>query len=327
MKFRTEITPFDFPVKISLQNSILTIGSCFSNTMGDLFVQNKLECFVNPYGTIYDPLSMTRLLRMAMDDSEPDDSTMVQSEGVWKNLLLHSSFSGLSKDELSLKIRAQLSQVKKQLATADWLMMTLGTAFVYTLKETEKLVANCQKLPAKNFTRSLASHATLLKDFEMFLVELKEFNPKIKILLTVSPVRHIRDGLTENSVSKSVLRILCNTLSREHANVYYYPAYEIVLDDLRDYRFYKDDLIHPNSQATSYIWKHFTASLFDRELGDFINKWQKLYTSLNHRPFNPASHEHQQFLRKLLKELELLSSTANLTKEIASVREAIIDEQ
>jgi hypothetical protein len=327
MKFRTEIAPIDYPEKFSIEDSILTIGSCFANTMGELFEQNKMACFVNPFGTIYDPLSMTRLLLMAMQDQEPDQSTSVKSEGVWKNLLLHSSFSGLSKNELNLKIRAQLGQVKKQLAKADWLMMTFGTAFVYEFKETNQLVANCQKLPAKYFTKNLASHATIFKDFEDFLKELRAFNPKIKILLTVSPVRHIRDGLTENSVSKSVLRILCNTLSQEHDAVYYYPAYEIVLDDLRDYRFYKDDLIHPNSQATDYIWKHFTASMFNSELIDFINQWKKVYTSLNHRPFNPGSYEHQQFLKKLLGELELLSSRVDLKKEIARVKDAIIDVQ
>ena len=327
MKFRTEIAPIDFPDKITLKDNVLTIGSCFAKTMGELFVHNRIECFVNPFGTIYDPLSMTRLLRMAMQDKEPDKSTMVESAGVWKNLLLHSSFSGLSQDELGLKIRARLSQVRKQLAETDWLMLTFGTAFVYTYKKTEQRVANCQKIPAGNFTRNLASQAILLEDFTEFLGELRAFNPKVKILLTVSPVRHIRDGLSENSVSKAVLRLLCNTLAHEHRAVYYYPAYEIVIDDLRDYRFYKEDLIHPNRQATNYIWKHFTKSIFDEELLEFIQQWQKVYASLNHRPFNPGSYEHQQFLQKLLQELEHLSSKLDLSVEIAQVKEAIIDAQ
>ena len=327
MKFRTEIANFDFPQKINLQDSLLTMGSCFSNTIGDLFVQNKMECFVNPFGTIYDPMSMTRLLRMAIRDEQPGDSTMVESGGVWKNLLLHSSFSGLSKDELKLQVKARMQQVKKQLVDADWIMLTFGTAFVYNFKETGQDVANCQKLPASEFEKKLASQDVLINDFEEFLEELKVFNPKAKLILTVSPVRHIRDGLPENSVSKSILRVLCNSLSRHHEHIYYYPAYEIVLDDLRDYRFYKEDLIHPNSQATGYIWEHFRKSFFDAELIDFTDQWKKIYTSLKHRPFNPGSYEHQQFLARLLKDLELLKKQVDVSGEIAWVRESIIEAQ
>jgi lysophospholipase L1-like esterase len=264
---------------------------------------------------------------MAIQDQQPDVTTMVESDGVWKNLLFHSSFSGLSKDELALRIKAILSQVKKHLANADWLMITFGTAFIYNYQLTGQPVANCQKLPSQQFTRTLASNAALMKDFTEFLGILSDFNKKIKLILTVSPVRHVKDGLAENSVSKSILRLLCNNLARDSKQVFYYPAYEIMVDDLRDYRFYEEDLIHPNKQATDYIWQHFSKSFFTSELIDFLGQWQKVRTSLNHKPFNPASYEHQQFLKKLLFELRQLNDKVDLTKEIARVEEAIFNEQ
>lgn len=327
MKFRTEIAPVEYPQKISLGDSLLTIGSCFSNTIGDKLSQNKIDCLVNPFGTIYDPLSITRLLTMAIEGKDAGTESMVESNGLWKNLFIHSSFVGLSENELRLQIRAKLDQVKNQLLGAQWLVITLGTSFAYKYLKTNQFIANCQKLPAKAFSKELLSQSTLLNDFQNFHQKLIEFNPNINILITVSPVRHIRDGLTENGVSKSILRILANTLSQEHETIFYYPSYEIVQDDLRDYRFYKDDLIHPNSQATEYIWNHFTTSLFDDPLISFTQKWKKIYSALKHRPFNPGSYEHQQFLRNLLKELEQLGSKVNLADEIASVKDQILDEQ
>lgn len=327
MKFRTELPTIDFPEKISLNHPILTIGSCFSNTIGKKMTDNKQECLVNPFGTVYDPLSITRLLRMAIDDKQPDEATIVESDGVWKSLLLHSSFSGLSKDELSLKIKAKLMQVRKELKAAKWLMITFGTAFSYRHKELNQEVANCQKLPAKLFNKELVSHAALMKDFEEFYQKLMGFNPEISIILTVSPVRHIRDGLVENSVSKSILRILCNTLTRDLDGIYYYPSYELVQDDLRDYRYYEDDLIHPNNQANRYIWNHFSSSFFDTELRDFSKQWQAISASLKHRPFNPGTIEHQQFLKKLLIDLEALRDKVELNKEIDHVKDQILEVQ
>ena len=146
-------------------------------------------------------------------------------------------------------------------------------------------------------------------------------------MLTVSPVRHIRDGLVENSTSKSILRLLAHNLTKELNSTYYYPAYELVLDDLRDYRYYKEDLIHPTDQATKYIWNHFSQTFFEKDSLAFMKQWEKLRYSLNHRPFNPATLEHQYFLKKTLSELEALSADVDLSKEIDFVKDQLLDDQ
>lgn len=261
---------------------------------------------------------------MSLKDELPPRAYYVQSDGVYKNLLVHSSINGLSIDELELRLRAQMDQVKNYLSSSDWLLITFGTAFVYRYKKLNSQVANCQKLPAANFDKELIGIDELEKQFEQLLTSVKEINRALKIIITVSPVRHLRDGLAENSLSKSTLRLLAHNISENHANVFYYPSYEIMLDDLRDYRYYKEDMIHPTAQATEYIWQHFAGSFFDNTTNDFINQWQKILQSLAHRPFNPATKEHQKFLRATLLKLEKLAATVDTKPEIKAVRSQIL---
>jgi len=324
MKLKTPIPIHKSAHKIDLKEPMLTIGSCFSDSIGDHLKQNKFDVLVNPFGVIFDPLSITRLLSYSINNKLPDDPTYVQSQGVYKNLEFHSIYRGASQNELALKIQAQLKSVHNFLKTAKWLIISLGTAHVYQYKKTGAYIANCQKLPQENFAKQLIDLKTLRDNLEKILDQLQSFNPTLKIILTVSPIRHLSDGFEENNLSKSTLRILCNDIISENKSVYYYPAFEIMMDDLRDYRFYKADMIHPSDQAIEYIWQHFQASLMNEPTQQFIKEWSTLRDALAHKAFNPTTDEHQHFLQKTLQNLRQLSSVIDMTREIASLEEQLI---
>lgn len=325
MKLRTPLVPIQAAKKIDLPQPLLTIGSCFSESIGKKLDENKFDVLANPFGTIFDPLSITRLLTYSLNNSTPAADTYILSEGVYKNLELHSSFSGLSQDELVLQIKARLSITHEFLQTAKWLIITFGTAHVYKYKKTSSYIANCQKMPAKNFSRELMSVKNLKKDFVELTQKLNNFNPSLNIILTVSPVRHLKDGIALNALSKSLLRVLCHELESQNDSINYYPAYEIMMDDLRDYRFYEQDMIHPSAQAIDYIWDHFSTSFMSKDSLSFLEKWNKIANAMSHKPFNPATAEHQKFLVNTLLNLEAIKTTVNVDKEISVVKDQILD--
>jgi len=325
MKLRTPLPILNLKDKISLQDPMLTIGSCFSDSIGNQLEQNKFKALVNPFGVIFDPFSITRLLTYSINNQLPDEQTYVLSQGVYKNLEFHSSYRGASQDELVLKIKAQLNSAHSFLKTAKWLVISLGTAHVYQYKKTVSYVANCQKLPQENFTRALIDLKTLRENLEKFLDQLKSFNPALKIILTVSPIRHLKDGFEENNLSKSILRVLCNDIISKNKSVVYYPAFEIMMDDLRDYRFYKTDMIHPSDQAIEYIWQHFQGSMMNEDTQQFLKEWAVIRDALAHKAFNPATNEHQHFLQQTLLKLRKLPSVIDLTREIAHLEEQLIN--
>jgi hypothetical protein len=206
---------------------------------------------------------------------------------------------------------------------ADWLIITYGTAWVYELLETKEVVANCHKMPQTLFAKSLMTQKKVLDSFETMYGLLKSFNPNIKIIVTVSPVRHLKDTLELNSVSKSVLRVACHTLTEQYHDVLYFPSYEIMMDDLRDYRFYKSDMIHPTKDAEEYIWEKFVERFFDDSLKSFLKKWGEIRTALAHKPFHPTSSSHQKFLHQTLKKLLELKALVNVDQEVAMLEEQL----
>ncbi len=323
MKFRTLLPPLKAGPKIGLQEPVLTIGSCFAEGIGHKLAANKFKVLVNPFGTIFDPLSVSRLLTASMARQEVTTTSFIRSEGLYKSLELHSSFAATGKGELQEKIKARLSQVHDHLRTARWLLITFGTAYIYKYLATGKYIANCQKLPARSFQRELVPVSQLQEEFRMAIRKLQSFNPGLGIILTVSPVRHLKDGLEQNSLSKAVLRCLCHELASTSNRIIYYPAYELMMDDLRDYRFYKEDMLHPTEQAIDYIWQHFSQSFFTADTLDFLQQWQKLSHALQHKAFNPASAAHQQFLQQTLNGLNKLKNKVDVTNEIKRLKKQI----
>jgi hypothetical protein len=304
--FRTEVQVKPAVTSLSLRSKLVTLGSCFAEVIGNRLAENKAEVLINPFGTIFNPLSACLLLEAACGKKYDFEQHLVENNGIWYAYDLHSSLSSPSRNELLALIGQKLQQTRNQLQGASLLILTLGTAVGYRLNSTGALVANCHKLPAKNFTRFILSTEEIVAAFERMYPLLRQLNPALNILLTVSPVRHVKETLPLNSVSKSVLRVVCHQLTELHPDVLYFPAYEIMLDDLRDYRFYKQDMIHPTETAEDYIWQKFAAAYFDNEFQKFLEAWARIRSALAHKPFHPATAAHQAFLQRTLQQLQQL---------------------
>ncbi len=322
--FRTEINLESSSVKINLKDKIFTAGSCFSDAIGNQLQEAKFNTLVNPFGVSYNPHSIHKVLRYALHNQALVNHTYLKNQELQANYDFHSCFSTLKRSETEKAIKEVIGTSHYFLKDASWIFITYGTAWVYERNDTGEIVSNCHKMPSSGFTKSLLSQKKVLESFEEFYHELKAFNPPCKIILTVSPVRHIKDTLPLNSVSKSVLRLACQTISETYTDTFYFPSYEIMLDDLRDYRFYKSDMIHPSEGAEEYIWNKFSECYFDNSTKEFIKKWKPIYTALQHKAFHASTSAHQSFLNKTLAQLEGLSKVVNVDKEIASLKAQII---
>ena len=323
--FRTELNIQPSKEKITLKNPVLTMGSCFANAVGSRLANFKFQTLINPFGTVYNPVSLHTLLQLAVQKQELPANSFLQRDEVHYNYHLHSSFSSIQKEELTQQIQATLENTRNFLTKTDVLMITYGTAWVYELKDTGEIVANCHKQPTSLFTKRLLSQQEVVDSFRTLCSLLQDIRPNLRIILTLSPVRHIKDTLELNSVSKSILRSTCHQLSTEFNNVEYFPAYEILLDDLRDYRFYKSDMLHPSGEAEGYIWSKFTSAYFDETTLSFIKKWEAIQLDLNHKAFHLQSYAHQAFLRSLKTKLMELKDRVNIEEELQALEKQIIN--
>lgn len=314
--FRTELITGPASFKIDHRQKILTIGSCFSQVIGERLAENKFEALVNPFGTVFNPVSIIQLLQASANNDFNAIDAPIENRGTWFNYHVHSDFYGNTKEVLSTKVKTVLQNVQLHLQQSDVLIITFGTAFVYRLQATQQIVANCHKVPAQNFTKELLTVEEITKTFEALYQQLKAIRPSLNIILTVSPVRHTKDTLSLNSVSKSTLRLACHALNEAYGNVFYFPAYEIMLDDLRDYRFYKADMIHPTEVAEEYIWNKFSNAYFEEDTKQVLNDWASVSKALQHKPFREDSDEYRKFLTETLKRLQLLKDKINVRQEI-----------
>lgn len=326
--FRTEIRLRPSAVSLSHSQSILTIGSCFAEVMGERFGRNKFSIRANPYGTIYNPFSICKLLYKAARSEPLTKEGVVKSQGVFRHYDLHSKFGHPSEKEFWQNINERCEEVKNFLPAADWVIITLGTAMVYSMRESlhsgGRIVANCHKVPGHHFYRRLLSVEEMLRFFRLTYVALKEVKPGMKFIVTVSPVRHIKETLETNSHSKALLRVAAGEICSTFPDVFYFPAFEIMMDDLRDYRFYEKDMIHPNETAHDYIWDLFSKTFFTEDTIALNDRWSKLKRNLDHRPFQAKSEQHQHFLQKTLAELEQLSGQLELKQEIRQLKKQLL---
>ena len=321
--FRSAIEKINPEFQISLNSKILTLGSCFSDVLGSYLTENKIECLTNPFGNVYNLSSTSRLLEELLEPSENHEDTIIENDGVFFHYNYHSEIRDFTKAGLKEKIKVLNQSTATFLKSADYLIITLGTSWVYEQIQTQYIVSNCHKQKASLFNKKLLGEQNQLDIFENIYTKLKKFNPLLRIILTVSPVRHIKDMLQLNSVSKSILRTLCYTINNRYSDTYYFPSYEIVIDDLRDYRFFKSDLIHPNEQAEKYILDIFSETYFDENLKSFINDWKKIKTGIEHRPFNPNSKNHQKFLQNLLTKIQTFENQIDISKEKEAIQNQI----
>ena len=307
MQFRTtfQIQSSDF--KLNHQHKILTIGSCFSDEIGKRLTDLKFDGLINPFGVIFNSHSIQNLIERSIQKKYFTIADVHQNGEEFFCFDVHSSFNALTKEAVLEELNLTLDQVHDYILSCDVLMITLGTSWIYEWKTSNQVVANCHKVDAKQFEKRLLTTEENLKSLELIVSDLKKINPTIRIITTVSPVRHTKDGMIENNVSKARLLDALYELSLQNNQVEYFPSYELVLDDLRDYRFFKEDLIHPSKQAVDYIWEKFSETYFEQSTQTIIQKINKVISAINHRPFNEESDNHQQFLVKtiaLMNELE-----------------------
>lgn len=319
MEFRTEVAITKQDTTIKLEDKFVTIGSCFANSIHQKLAQNKFQSLSNPLGIVYDPRSIARVINFALTGNRPDNQTYINTGNEFVNLLAHSDMNGKSLEESKELINIELNTLQNNLKDANWLIITLGTSWVYYQNSTGLQVANCHKIRQKEFEKGLLEFDRTKLVYDNLIQFLKEFNPDLKIIITVSPVRHTKDTLPLNNLSKAHLFMLSHYLQEAYDHVYYYPAYEILIDDLRDYRFYKSDMIHPTDQAIDYIWEHFTNSFFDSDSMVFINEWNSLQKAIQHRPFDPSSENHQKFISATITKLEALKKI-DATQEIEELK-------
>ncbi|WP_456408022.1 GSCFA domain-containing protein [Caldithrix abyssi] len=306
MKFRTEINIARADQTIQHIDPIITLGSCFAENISKALKEHYFHVLENPFGVLYNPLSIERALRFIIEDKTFTQNDLIFHQQEWHSFWHHSSFSHHDAQVCLHNINTAIQQAHHFLKKARWLIVTFGTAFVYFLKKQKTAVANCHKLPETEFERRLISLAEITEPWLRLLDLLRQFNPQLKIIFSVSPIRHLRDGLPENQKSKATLILATHQLVDSSADYFYFPAYEIVLDDLRDYRFYEADLTHPNQQAVAYIWGKFKAMFFDRTTQQILKEMADFYKRTTHRFRNSASPSAKNFmteteaLRKML---------------------------
>jgi hypothetical protein len=321
--FRTEINLPASEIKINLKSPIFSIGSCFAQIIGGKLKENKFDVLANPFGVIYNPVSVFNLIKMGINNESPPEDSFVENQSVCYSYCFHSDISALKKEKMQQKAADTINKVHHHLEKSEWILITLGTAFVYRRKDNQEIVANCHKVPDSFFERGLLEPEDIINAFEETLRPLMHFNPGIRFIFTVSPVRHIKDTLPQNSLSKSILRYVCDKLARKYDAVDYFPSYELLIDDLRDYRFYAPDMVHPNEVSENYVWGKFIGRYMDEQAILFIKEWEKIKRALEHRPFYPESDSHQDFLRKTLEKLNGLKHRVNVKEEIEMIKQQL----
>lgn len=300
MKFRTEVEINESITKIGIDDCIFSIGSCFATEMHEKFSEGQIQSLNNPFGTIFNPYSVCQAIRQIYDAKEYQENDLILANESYISLDHHSSFDSRYLHRSLEKINKNIKDANQFLQNTGFVIITFGTSFIYEFLPKKKLVANCHKIPQKFFEKRLLSNQELTDSIHKTIEILTDIcRDNVQILFTVSPVRHIKDGMIENQLSKSKLITAIHESISGKENCNYLPVYEILMDDLRDYRFYKDDLIHPNSQAVQYIWEKFGSAYFSDNAKIFINENNKIAAALNHKPGDEKNPKYQDFIEKI----------------------------
>lgn len=309
--FRTTFPTPPAPFGIAHADRVLMVGSCFTENIGVRLVGQKFPALVNPFGIVYNPVSIARSLERLLAGDRPFSAgELVFQAGLWHGWECHGRLSGPERDEVLARLNATYQAASDFLKKTNRLLLTLGTAEVFALRETGEIVANCHKAPAALFAERRLSVAETVAALETALQNLKTRLPDLQVVLTVSPVRHRRNGPVANQRGKAVLVLACAELCARLPGVFYFPAYELLLDDLRDYRFYGPDLMHPNDMAADYIWRAFGETFFREETIVLLEKIQKIAVAAGHRPVNPQAAEHRAFAAQQLQAIAELQKAA-----------------
>ena len=327
MNLQTKITVAAPDFLIDYNSSLMMLGSCFAENMGSKFSYYKFDVDVNPCGIIYNPLSVANVLRLIVEGKQFEKSDLRQVGGKWVSLYHHGAFSSTDPDECLRRINDRLTKATGELRTLDLLVITWGTAWVYRYTRENIVVSNCHKIPSQEFERSRLSVEDIVKEYLVLIGRLREINPGLRILFTVSPIRHWKDGAHGNQLSKATLLLAIDRLREELQHVYYFPAYEIVLDELRDYRFYADDMLHMSGFTVDYIWERFLYSFISPEVLGLMNQIGRVNKGVAHRPFDPQSEEYHRLVKKMLAEIAMISRSypmIDFSEEKRKLNEVIV---
>ncbi|MDD3789341.1 MAG: GSCFA domain-containing protein [Petrimonas sp.] len=331
MDFRTHVFIPPSDLQIDHSSRVMLFGSCFSENIGNLLLENEFDADVNPFGILYNPMSIIAAIRRLWLSERFDEGELTFRNGLYHSFLHHGAFSGPTSEISIRNILDRFVPAADSIRKTDVLLITFGTSYVYRFRESGQIVGNCHKFPSETFTRTRLSVEESSSAWIPLIAEFRETNPDVRFIFTVSPIRHWKDGAHENQLSKAVLHLAIEQISEAYpGNVRYFPAYEILMDELRDYRFYAEDMLHPSSVATQYIWDRFRETFFSHETEKIIAEWQTVYRALSHRPLNPETKEHTAFLTQTLGKLREFSQKypqVDCEKEIQHINRLVSNDQ
>lgn len=311
MTFRTELNLQPKDVKVSHQDSILLLGSCFSQNIGERLQKYKFNSISNPFGTIFNPISIAKLIIYVCKKQYIKEEELILSQGIFVHPDFHSVLSDVNHKDALEKINKVIESTQLFISQCTHIFFTFGTSIAYKMKTTDQIVANCHKIPSTSYDKVDISIDHGVTTMQEMINLIRAINPNVHIIFTVSPVRHIKDGIIENTKSKARLLCMIDKIMCEDTSVTYFPAYEIMMDDLRDYRFYEADMLHPNEVAIDYIWEKFNGHYFSTDTTELNKQLNKIHLASQHRPFNPHSEQHQSFIRQTISDMDAIKKVSN----------------
>lgn len=306
--FRTTIKLNPSNYKISHYDKVFLLGSCFSENIHNKLIFNGFFSFSNFFGTIYNPISIANTLRLLIKDLTLEENDFILHDNKWSCFYTNTLFYNKDLCFLKKQLAEEINNKSYSFSKSSYLIITLGTSWVYKYLETGKIVSNCHKIPNNKFEKTLLKINNITETYIELINNLNKINPELKIIFTISPVRHLSDGFYENQISKSTLFLLVDNLIKKFDNIEYFPAYEVFIDDLRDYRFYAEDMIHPSKQGIEYVWNIFKERYFNTETNEICKKVEKINTAIIHKPYDTDSTEYKDFYNNLIyKKQELIA--------------------
>jgi hypothetical protein len=311
MQFRSEFTPKQFSEKIKHTDKLLLVGSCFTEQIGQKLAAHKFTVLENPNGILFNPISIAKAIFSYVSEKKYTEDELFYYNELWASREHHTKFSNPDKDIALNEINKSQQEAIDFIKNADWILLTLGSAFVYEWKDLAEsfynnVAANCHKIPTDKFNRRLLTPEEIVKVLQQMQAAVFAINPSVKFIYTISPVRHLREGFVENNRSKAALIQTVHGLVNEQ-NCFYFPAYELIIDDLRDYRFFAEDLVHPNYAATNYVWEKFVPTVIDDTSQKLMIAINELNAAMNHKAFNPTSEAHKKFMQVNLEKTKKLA--------------------
>jgi hypothetical protein len=309
MQFRAEFFPKAFSEKINHRDQLMLIGSCFTEQIGAKLAWHKFRMMENPHGILFNPVSILKAIKSYIQKKSYTADELFLHNDVWGSWDHHTRFSSIDIGQTLSQINSAIENAHQWLKQSKWVFITLGSAFVYERKDITpdaqyaQAVANCHKIPTDKFNRRLMFAAEVEEILARIIGDIRLFAPACRIVFTISPVRHLREGFIENNRSKAALIQAVHAVTRQDT-VFYFPAYELVIDDLRDYRFFAEDLAHPNYAATNYVWEKFTEACIDEASKELMKTVSTIMLARSHKPFNPQSAQHKKFLKTNLQKID-----------------------